>query len=247
MSTKELTFEATRADGNVSAILQRPKNATSTLVLAHGLRVGMKSRFMDGVAERLNGHGVATLRFNFPYMEHQKQEQDAKPAMMRTVRNAIALARERTPDLPIFAGGKSLGGVVTSATQARKPIDRLRGIVFLGFPLHQPGRPGKKGAEHLSEVNVPMLFLQGSRDRLAAVGVMKVVCEELGERATLQVIEGGDHSFELPGGAGQSQPGMLGGGEGKADAGTPESRASSGRDPLNEIAGTIATWCSQHI
>ena len=157
----------------------------------------MRHPFLQAIAEALAGQGVATLRYQFPYMSQgvRGARPDPPAVAVATVRAAVAEATQRAPELPLFAGGKSFGGRMTSTAAAESPLDRVRGLVFLGFPLHPPGRPGAARAANLDSVTVPMLFLQGTRDTLAALDLMRPVCDHLGARATLHVVEGADHSF----------------------------------------------------
>ncbi len=183
--------------GSVSGILLRPKNATVLYVLAHGAGAGMTHSFMHSVAERLAGMGIATLRYQFPYMEKGRKSPDSPKVATAAVRAAALKAAELAPDLPLVAGGKSFGGRMTSTAMAGEALSGVEGLVFLGFPLHRPGVPGLERAEHLESVRMPMLFLQGTRDSLADLVAMTQVCERLGARATLHVVEGGDHSFKV--------------------------------------------------
>lgn len=181
----------------VSAILDRPHDARFLYVVAHGAGAGMRHQFLESVTARLAESGVATLRYQFPYMEEGRKRPDPPHIAERTVRAAVAAAADAAPDLPIVAGGKSFGGRMTSQAQSRDPLAGVRGLVFLGFPLHAPGRPGDRRAEHLNDVTVPMLFLQGTRDALADLDLIREVTNRLGSRATLHMLEGGDHSFEV--------------------------------------------------
>ena len=181
--------------GDVSGILLRPGDAWAVYVLAHGAGAGMRHRFMESVAQALAGRGIATLRYQFPYVEAGSRRPDPPGVLEATVRAAVARARELVPDLPLVAGGKSLGGRMTSNAMARRSMDGVLGLVFLGFPLHPAGQPAITRAEHLDAVPVPMLFLQGTRDDLADLGLITSVCSRLGERATLHVVDGADHSF----------------------------------------------------
>ena len=183
--------------GKVSGILLRPPDAWATYVLAHGAGAGMRHRFMESMAQALAGRGIATLRYQFPYVEAGTRRPDPPGVLEATVRAAVASAGESTPDLPLVAGGKSLGGRMTSNAMARRPLDGVLGLVFLGFPLHPPKRPGVTRAEHLDRVESPMIFLQGTRDDLADLGLMTSVCNRLGPRASLHVVEGADHSFAV--------------------------------------------------
>lgn len=183
--------------GKVSGILLRPPDACAVYVLAHGAGAGMRHRFMESIASSLAEHGVATLRYQFPYVEAGRRRPDPPAALEATVRAAVGQARELAPDLPLVAGGKSLGGRMTSNAMAREPLEGVRGLIFLGFPLHPPKRPGVTRAEHLARVESPMLFLQGTRDDLADQGLITSVCAGLGPRATLRVVDGADHSFAV--------------------------------------------------
>ena len=178
-------------------LFTRPSGARALLVLAHGAGAGMRHPFLQAIADVLADQAVATLRYQFPYMNQRMRgaRPDPPSVAVATVRAAVAAAAEQAPDLPLFAGGKSFGGRMTSTAAAESPLDRVRGLVFLGFPLHPPGRPGAARAAHLDRVTIPMLFLQGTRDTLAALDLMRPVCDHLGARATLHVVEGADHSF----------------------------------------------------
>jgi len=181
----------------VSALLQRPPDARLLYVLAHGAGAGMRHPFLASVARVLSGRGIATLRYQFPYVEAQARRPDPPGVLEATVRSAVAAAASAVPGLPLVAGGKSLGGRMTSNAQAKQPLPGVRGLVFLGFPLHPPKRPGDARAEHLNAVQVPMLFLQGTRDDLSELRLLEPVCHRLGDRATLHVVEGADHSFRV--------------------------------------------------
>ncbi len=201
----DLRIDAGYSIGSVPGILIRPPEARVLYVLAHGAGAGMRHRFMDGIAEALASQAVATLRYQFPYMEAGGRRPDPPAVLQATVRAAVAAAAELAPGLPVFAGGKSFGGRMTSGAAARRPLPGVTGLVFLGFPLHPPKRPGQSRAEHLSEVNLPMLFLQGTRDTLAELDLITEVCGRLGPRATLHVVEGGDHSFAVLKRSGRSE------------------------------------------
>lgn len=176
-------------------MLERPADARGLLVLAHGAGAGMRHPFMATIAERLTARRLATLRYQFPYIEHGKGRPDPPGILVATVRAAVARAAEE--ELPLLAGGKSLGGRMTSTAQAAEPLAGVRGIVFFGFPLHAPGRPGNERAAHLTRIDVPLLFLQGTRDALADLDLLRPVVASLGDRALLHVVEGGDHSFHV--------------------------------------------------
>lgn len=194
----ELRFTASASSGEVSAILWRPGNARWLLVLGHGAGAGMRHPFIESVAQRLANHGVATFRYQFPYMEQGKRAPNPQPILLKTIRSAVAAAAEATSDLPLLAGGKSLGGRMTSTAAAAEALPGVRGIVFFGFPLHAPGKPSDERAAHLFDVTVPMLFLQGTRDNLANFEFLKPVCQRLGKKATLHIIDEADHGFHVP-------------------------------------------------
>jgi predicted alpha/beta-hydrolase family hydrolase len=185
--------------GDVSALWLRPATARWLLVLAHGAGAGMNHPFLGKLSSELAGVDVATFRYQFPYMEQRRRVPDSPPVLKSTVRAALRAAAETAPDLPILAGGKSMGGRMTSQAAADHPpeFEKVRGLVFFGFPLHPPGNPGTKRAEHLAQVRVPMLFLQGTRDQFADLKLLRPVCANLGERATLHEIETADHSFHV--------------------------------------------------
>ena len=183
--------------GTVSGILLRPTDSRALYVMAHGAGAGMRHRFMEAVAQSLATRGVATLRYQFPYVEAGGRRPDPPGVLEATVRAAVATARESAPDLPLVAGGKSLGGRMTSNAMARRSLEGVLGLVFLGFPLHPAKQPGVTRAEHLARVESPMLFLQGTRDALADLGLITSVCSSLGPRATLHVVDGADHSFSV--------------------------------------------------
>jgi len=183
--------------GDVSGLLLRPDGARLLYVLAHGAGAGMRHPFLESIAQRLAERSVATLRYQFPYMERRARRPDPPAVAAATVRAAVIEAARVAPGLPLVAGGKSFGGRMTSTAQAEVPLAGVRGLVFLGFPLHAPGRPSDKRAEHLAQVRIPMLFLQGDRDEFADLKLLKPVVKQLGERATLHLAEGGDHSFHV--------------------------------------------------
>src|SRR5213595_3344755 len=164
--------------GEVSGLLLRPKDARLLYVLAHGAGAGMRHPFLESISQRLAEQGIATLRYQFPYMERRSRRPDPPAVAAATVRAAVAEAARIAPDLPLVAGGKSFGGRMTSTAQAEEPLPGVRGLVFLGFPLHPPGRPDDKRAEHLAHVQVPMLFLQGDRDEFADLKLLEPVSLE---------------------------------------------------------------------
>src|SRR5713101_2719885 len=195
--------------GEVSALLFRPAKARRLLVLAHGAGAGMSHPFMEKLAGELAGVGVATLRYQFPYMEARRRVPDAPAVLTATVVAAVRAAAEAAPGLQLLAGGKSMGGRMTSQAAAQRPLDGVRGLVFFGFPLHPPNQPGTKRADHLAKVAMPMLFLQGTRDTLADLQLLRPVCAKLGPRTTLHVIETADHSFHVLKRSGRSDPEVL--------------------------------------
>lgn len=207
---------------DVSAIFSRPENSRCLLVLAHGAGAGMLHPFMQGLADELAAVAIATLRYQFPYMEQRRRVPDSPAVLTSTVRAAVQAATDLDPDLPLFAGGKSLGGRMTSFAASQEPLSNVRGLVFFGFPLHPPNRPGTKRASHLEKVSVPMLFLQGTRDALADLTLLRPICEKLGPRATLHIVESADHSFHVLKRSGKSDP-----------------------EVLRDLASTVANWCSQ--
>jgi uncharacterized protein len=217
----ELPIAVGDGTGDVSGLLARPANARALYVLAHGAGAGMRHPFLERVAERLGDQAIATLRYQFPYMERRARRPDPPAVAERTVRAAVLEAARAAPGLPLVAGGKSFGGRMTSAAQANEPLPGVRGLVFLGFPLHPPGRPGTARAEHLFRIEVPMLFVQGTRDEFAALDLLRPVIERLGERATLALVDGGDHSFHVLKRTGRSEAAVM-----------------------DELVGTIAAWVS---
>jgi len=184
--------------GTVSGLWQAPSKARACLVLAHGAGVGMTHRSMEAIADGLEERGVATLRYQFPYMEKGGRRPDRPPMAHRTVRAAVAEAGRRSSGLPLFAGGRSFGARMTSQAQALEPLADVRGLVFFAFPLHPAGKPSVERADHLSDVTIPMLFLQGSNDALARLDLLQETVANLQDRATLEVILDADHGFHVP-------------------------------------------------
>jgi predicted alpha/beta-hydrolase family hydrolase len=184
--------------GSVSALMLRPEDAWAGYVFAHGAGAGMTHPFMTSVAEALAARGVATLRFQFPAMERGAKRPDVPAVAQAAVRAAVSDAAGLLPELPLFAGGKSFGGRMTSQAQAAAPLPGVRGLVFFGFPLHAAGKPSDARGTHLLDVRVPMLFLQGTRDALADLALVQALAARLEARATLVVFEGADHSFRVP-------------------------------------------------
>jgi predicted alpha/beta-hydrolase family hydrolase len=194
---RPLTIEIA-GHGQVSALLQKPVSARACYVLAHGAGAGMAHPFMASVARGLAERGIASLRYQFPYMEQKSKRPDPPKLAQATVRAAVAEAERLLPSLPLFAGGKSFGGRMTSGAQAADPLAGVLGLVFLGFPLHPAGKPAGERGAHLSEIRIPMLFLQGTRDALAELGELEPVIRSLGKRATLKLFDQADHSFHVP-------------------------------------------------
>ena len=199
----------TGAAGRVSGLLLAPDRARAAYVLAHGAGAGMEHPFMAAVAEGLAARAIATLRYQFPYMQRGSRRPDTPAVAQAAVRAAVASASVLLPGVPLLAGGKSFGGRMTSQAQAAAPMPGVRGLVFLGFPLHAAGQPGETRAKHLEDVAVPMLFLQGTRDALADLDLMRALAARLGSRATLAPLEGADHSFHVPSRSGRSDAEVL--------------------------------------
>ena len=206
---KEIQFSVNEKAGVVSGLLLRPRGARALLVLAHGAGAGMRHSFMEEVAARLADQDVATLRYQFPYMEKGTKRPDPPGVLTATVRAAMAVAQRHAGELPLFAGGKSMGGRMTSLAAAEKPLDGVRGLIFFGFPLHAAGKPAAERGQHLAEIKIPMLFLQGSRDALADLKLLQPLCAKMGKRAELFVIDGGDNSFHMLKSAGRSDSEVL--------------------------------------
>ena len=196
MTATALRFTATESRGEVGALLCRPPEARALLLLAHGAGAGMQHAFMEALAGGLAGEGVATLRYQFLYMEAGRRRPDPQPVLRKTVRSAVAEARAVAGGLPLFAGGKSMGGRMTSLAAAAEPLGDVHGLVFFGFPLHPAGKPGVERAAHLRDVTLPTCFLQGTRDKLADLDLLRPVLEDL-DGATLHVVEGADHGFHV--------------------------------------------------
>lgn len=205
--------------GAVSAILTQPADARACYVLAHGAGADMRHAFMDKVAEGLAERGIATFRFNFPYMEKKQGRPDQPAVAHAAIRAAVAEAARLCPGVTLVAGGKSFGGRMTSQAQSKAPLSNVRGLAFLGFPLHADKKPSTERAEHLAGISIPMLFLQGTRDGLADLGHLKPVIAALGPKATLHEVTGGDHSFAVLKKSGRSND-----------------------EALNEVLDTLAAW-----
>ena len=216
----EIRFQATPSSGEVSALLESPANARCLYVLAHGAGAGMRHPFLEAMAARLAEREVATLRYQFPYMEKGARRPGPAAVAEKTVRSAVAKATELS-DLPVIAGGKSYGGRMTAYALAKQRVPEVLGLAFLGFPLHAPGRDGTERWSPMSSVGLPMLFLQGSRDRLANRDLLRPLLPALEPPATLHEIVDGDHSFKVPKRTGRS-----------AD------------EVLDELAATLAQWAT---
>ena len=203
MNAQPLAFDVDAAH-RVSALLLAPADARTALVLAHGAGAGMTHPFLAALAQALAARGIATLRYQFPFAEQGAKRPDPPALAQATVRAAVAEAARRLPALPLVAGGKSFGARMTSQAQAAAPLPGVRGLVFVGFPLHPAGRPASERADHLDRVALPMLFLQGTRDALADAALTGAVVERLGARATLEWFADADHAFHVPARSGRS-------------------------------------------
>jgi predicted alpha/beta-hydrolase family hydrolase len=206
----KLSFEASPGR-TVSALLLRPADARLLYVFGHGAGAGMQHRFMEAASMRLAEHGIASLRYQFPYMEAVGRRPDNRSTLLAAVRAAIGAAAEAAPGLPLLAGGKSMGGRMTSLAAAEAPLPGVRGLVFFGFPLHPVGSPSTERADHLEKVRLPMLFLQGDRDKLAELDLLRPICARLGDVATLHVVPDADHGFHVAKRSGRSDEEVLAG------------------------------------
>jgi len=196
LKTSETKFLATSSKGEVSALWVRPDDATHLLVLGHGASSNMRTPLLTTIAEHLATQKIATFRYNFPYSEN-KRGRDPNPVCVATIRSAVKAAREAAADLPILAGGHSFSGRMTTTAQSETPLEGVKGLVLFAFPLHPAGAPDTKRAEHLQSVNIPMLFLSGTRDALGELDLLEPTVRKLGERATLHLLETADHSFKI--------------------------------------------------
>jgi len=219
-----VSIKLTVKDETTSGLWLKPRGAKAVLVLAHGAGVGMTHKAMTATSEGLATRGIATLRFNFLYMEHGTGRPDAPPLAHAAIRAAVAEATRLAPKVPLFAGGRSFGGRMTSQAQAIAPLPDVRGLVFFAFPLHLAGKPGVERAEHLHAVKVPMLFLQGTRDTLADITLLRSTVQGLGRNETLAAFDDADHSFHVPAKTGRK------------DA-----------DVMNDILDTVRNWMMKLI
>jgi predicted alpha/beta-hydrolase family hydrolase len=207
-SVKRISFSVDD-EKRVSGLLLAPPGASACYVVAHGAGAGMMHPFMAAVADGLAGRRIATLRYQFPYMEQGGKRPDSPKLAQATVRAAIAEASRLLPDLPLIAGGKSFGGRMTSQAQAASPLPGVRGLAFLGFPLHASGKSSDERAAHLFDIEIPVLFLQGTRDALANIDLMQALARKLGTRATLVLLEGADHSWHVSARSGRKDADMM--------------------------------------
>jgi predicted alpha/beta-hydrolase family hydrolase len=217
--TSSYRFLAGESQGEVDAVLRRPPDAWCLFVFGHGAGAGMRHSFMDACAERLFERGVATLRYNFPYMQAGKRAPNRAPVLVATVRAAAAEGARLAADLPLLAGGKSMGGRMTSTAASQEPLTGVRGLAFFGFPLHAPGRDSSERGAHLAEVALPMLFLQGTRDKLANLELLEPLLSAVRPTPTLHVVEGADHGFHVLKRSGRTD-----------------------EDVLDELCDTFASW-----
>jgi predicted alpha/beta-hydrolase family hydrolase len=202
-------FVATQSSGEVSGILVRPPAARTLYVFGHGAGAGMRHAFMEAVADRLAAAGIASFRYNFPFAEAGRGGPNPEPVLLKTVRSAVAEAARLVPGLPLFAGGKSMGGRMTSKTAAAEALPGVRGLAFFGFPLHAPGRVSDERGGHLSDVGLPMLFLQGTRDKLADLELLRALLARVRPPPTLHVVDEADHGFHVPKRTGRSDGDVL--------------------------------------
>ena len=220
MKARDIPLRIPLASGaTVSGLLRQPEPARACFVMAHGAGAGMRHPFLSQLAAALGERGVATLRYQFPYMEQGSKRPDPPAVAHAAVRAAVTAAATALPGVPLFAGGKSFGGRMTSQAQAQSPLQGVRGLIFVGFPLHASGKPSSERARHLSQVAVPMLFLQGTRDALADLPLVQTCVQDLGKLAHLHVVQGADHAFHVLVRSGRSDD-----------------------EVLAELAGSIANW-----
>lgn len=206
--SQPLTIRVSESEA-VAALLLRPEPSRACYVLAHGAGAGMNHPFMAAVSAGLADRSIATLRYQFPFMQRGSKRPDSPLLARATVRAAVAAASGLMPDTPLFAGGKSFGGRMTSQAQAESALPQIRGLIFLGFPLHPVNKPSRERAEHLAQISCPMLFLQGTRDELADIALMRTVVERLGQPAVLQLFDDADHSFHVRARSGRTDKQVL--------------------------------------
>ena len=221
---EEIRFQVNAQAGEVSALFLRPERARCLLVFAHGAGAGMRHKFMEAICTKLAEHELATFRYQFPYMERGIKRPDPESVLTATVRSAMNVAEAHGDALPLFASGKSMGGRMTSLAAAKEPLKDVLGLIFFGFPLHAAGKPSAQRGEHLLKVTVPMLFLQGSRDTLADLKLLKPLCNRVGKQAELFVVDGGGHSFHMLKSAGRSDDQVL-----------------------DEVAQKVASWTERFV
>ncbi len=202
-------FIASSSSGEVDALLLRPERAWALYVFGHGAGAGMRHAFMEAVAERLAARGVATFRYHFPYMQAGRKAPNPAPVLVATVRSAVREAASLASGLPLLAGGKSMGGRMTSTAASQQRLPGVRGLAFFGFPLHAPGRDSAERGAHLAEVGLPMLFLQGTRDRLASLELLRPLLAGVQPAPTLHVLEHADHGFHVPKRSGRTDEDVL--------------------------------------
>jgi predicted alpha/beta-hydrolase family hydrolase len=202
-------FLSTPQKGAVSALLLRPEGARWLLLFGHGAGAGMRHRFMVATSAALAAVGIATFRYQFPYLEAGSRRPDPRATLLATVRAAHAAAQAAAPDLPLLAGGRSMGGRMTSLAAAEAPLAGVRGLVFFGFPLHPAGRPASQRGDHLAALDLPLLFLQGERDQLAGLDLLRPLCAALGVRATLETVPDADHGLHVPKRSGRSDAEVI--------------------------------------
>lgn len=224
MKRKKLTFRATESKGDVSGILLRPDDAYCLYLFAHGAGAGMEHSFMEDAAAGLASRGVATLRYNFPYKEAGRGGPNPAKVLVATVRSAVAEANRQAEGLPLFAGGKSMGGRMTSTAASEGELPGVRGLAFYGFPLHAPGRDSADRGAHLADVGLPMLFLQGTRDKLANLDLLRPLLDGVEPTPTLHVVDGADHGFHVLKRSGRTD-----------------------EEVMDELADTLAEWARRLV
>ena len=220
----EHRFEATASSGEVSAVFVRPRDARALYVFAHGAGANMRHAFMETVADKLAAAGVASFRYNFPYMEKGRGGPNPAPVLVKTVRSAVGEASALAPSLPLFAGGKSMGGRMTSTAASTEPLPHVLGLAFFGFPLHAAGKDSADRGAHLADVGLPMLFLQGTRDKLANLDLLRPLLDGIEPAPRLHVVDDADHGFHVPKRAGRSDD-----------------------EVLDELCATFAEWANETV